>query len=693
MTVSAVVPRTRYVGAGTAGPFGFGWRVDNKNQIKVVKVNIATGVETLLTVDVNYTVSGIGVALGGTVTLVAAVLGNGTESLVIVANIPLEQGLTLSDHDDFPAATVEQRLDWMMRIAQRHSDQINRSLVLYETDIWGSGEFNAGANRIANLADPVNAQDAITKYYHDSTFLPVMVGYVADAQAAADDAADSASTAAATMAAADAAVVIAEAAAALAASLAPNVGTSFTKLRSDPYLTLMNLDLTGQVTPDKMWLSGRMLAYGVSDVDPATGLRAANIIQVSDIVDNSSAPGVFSAFTVLHRLGGGATAGTKHTIEANLGISGMVAGDDATGYKALVAMQASAYATANVGGVGGAVAADWSGGLFGGNDHPRLAAGATFWGGVTGREINVEIETGASAWTKVGLWIVKGSNDAVRGYALDVALAIVDNAINGTPWKNGILFGGTSGVWPFSSVDSTLIGAQRRIYPADIGVRTMAAQYGIDFRDVVFTDAAFASHNFKVDDAGEVEARRFQVVHQTVTGASYPIFEGSQEWNDAAVNFLGFFMNVTATASGAGSLIWAIQLNGINQFIMNKFGEVRALVNFGVGIGAATAILWPDANHHLGLHNAANSQKFSVYDTYGSAVNHRRLSMLGGAGYMGIEVEAAGAGIANTDLWLKPYGTGLVRFGTRVANADAAITGYISVKDETGATYKLALIA
>lgn len=47
----------------------------------------------------------------------------------------------------------------------------------------------------------------------------------------------------------------------------------------------------------------------------------------------------------------------------------------------------------------------------------------------------------------------------------------------------------------------------------------------------------------------------------------------------------------------------------------------------------------------------------------------------------------------NIDLQLTPKGTGLVKFGTLTANADASITGYVSIRTAAGATVKLAVIA
>lgn len=54
---------------------------------------------------------------------------------------------------------------------------------------------------------------------------------------------------------------------------------------------------------------------------------------------------------------------------------------------------------------------------------------------------------------------------------------------------------------------------------------------------------------------------------------------------------------------------------------------------------------------------------------------------------------AARGANANIDLTISPKGTGLVRLGTWTTNADAAVNGYITIKDSAGNTRKLATIA
>jgi hypothetical protein len=68
-----------------------------------------------------------------------------------------------------------------------------------------------------------------------------------------------------------------------------------------------------------------------------------------------------------------------------------------------------------------------------------------------------------------------------------------------------------------------------------------------------------------------------------------------------------------------------------------------------------------------------------------------RLSITGGIAGAAPVLSTNGSD-TNIDLTLTPKGTGNVRFGTRTASADAAITGYIEIKDSGGTIRRLAVI-
>ncbi len=46
----------------------------------------------------------------------------------------------------------------------------------------------------------------------------------------------------------------------------------------------------------------------------------------------------------------------------------------------------------------------------------------------------------------------------------------------------------------------------------------------------------------------------------------------------------------------------------------------------------------------------------------------------------------------NVDVFFEPKGTGSLRFGTHTGSADAAVSGYITIKDAGGTVRKLAVI-
>ncbi|WP_154605968.1 hypothetical protein [Arthrobacter sp. AQ5-05] len=56
-------------------------------------------------------------------------------------------------------------------------------------------------------------------------------------------------------------------------------------------------------------------------------------------------------------------------------------------------------------------------------------------------------------------------------------------------------------------------------------------------------------------------------------------------------------------------------------------------------------------------------------------------------------LQVVNAGANNVDLHLVPAGTGMIRFGTRTANADAPVNGYVSIKGADGGLIALATIA
>ena len=129
----------------------------------------------------------------------------------------------------------------------------------------------------------------------------------------------------------------------------------------------------------------------------------------------------------------------------------------------------------------------------------------------------------------------------------------------------------------------------------------------------------------------------------TVT-ASSPLLDMAETWNNAAVAFTGWRLNVTDTASAAGSLLLDLRIGGSTAFSVRKDGYVSVgtganialnpsinagLVfgydNLGIIFGASSDLrLVRDAANTLALRNGTAAQAFRVYNTYTDGANYER---------------------------------------------------------------------
>lgn len=160
MTVETQIDRIEYDGNGTTVAFPFPYKFFSTNDL-VVYLRLVDETETLQVFGANYSLSGVGLDVGGTVTMtVAPAVG---QKLVIYRDPPLTQLTDYIEGDKFPAESHESALDKLTMLVQRISNRVARSLSLRITDGVTGGAFNANSNRISNLSDPINNQDAVTR--------------------------------------------------------------------------------------------------------------------------------------------------------------------------------------------------------------------------------------------------------------------------------------------------------------------------------------------------------------------------------------------------------------------------------------------------------------------------------------------------------------------------------------------------
>jgi hypothetical protein len=131
MTVAVTTSKVLYApGAPTTGPFTFSFEIYDDTDLRVVKRS-ATGIDTLLAMTTDYTVSAGPWPSGGTVTTIVAVAVG--EKLLIKLNLDATQGKDLPTAGIFPAEDVEQALDRNVKLIQQVTETVARCVQFQET--------------------------------------------------------------------------------------------------------------------------------------------------------------------------------------------------------------------------------------------------------------------------------------------------------------------------------------------------------------------------------------------------------------------------------------------------------------------------------------------------------------------------------------------------------------------------------
>jgi len=121
MTVSAHSGRNNYVGNGSQLAFSYTFKIFTKNDIEVLVDGVTK------TVDTDYTVSGLGVAGGGTVTFTVAP-ANG-KAVTLLRKQTLEQQSDYQANEDFPAERIEKDLDKLIMDVQMLQERLARAVL------------------------------------------------------------------------------------------------------------------------------------------------------------------------------------------------------------------------------------------------------------------------------------------------------------------------------------------------------------------------------------------------------------------------------------------------------------------------------------------------------------------------------------------------------------------------------------
>ncbi|WP_065755378.1 hypothetical protein [Bradyrhizobium paxllaeri] len=96
-----------YIGNGATTVFDYEFRILNEAHIRVIRAQ--AGIETVLTLGADYTVSGVGDAGGGSIT--ATVAPTAAQTITILRDVPFTQDTDLENQGSYFAETIEAALD------------------------------------------------------------------------------------------------------------------------------------------------------------------------------------------------------------------------------------------------------------------------------------------------------------------------------------------------------------------------------------------------------------------------------------------------------------------------------------------------------------------------------------------------------------------------------------------------------
>lgn len=127
MTQASTPLRAVGTGNSVTENWPYGWMVEDETHLKVTKVTIATNVEETLTVNSDYTVTGVGVGSGYVV--ITPAISNAYR-LVITPNLPEEQEIDFTNENSVPPERVELGLDRCVRLVKQLSEKVARAVLV-----------------------------------------------------------------------------------------------------------------------------------------------------------------------------------------------------------------------------------------------------------------------------------------------------------------------------------------------------------------------------------------------------------------------------------------------------------------------------------------------------------------------------------------------------------------------------------
>lgn len=131
MTVTTTKAEQTHTGNGAATSFATNFKLLNSSDLVVKTRVIATGVESVKTLGVDYSISGIGADAGATVTYPLS--GDelpATEEIILIREVAFSQTTSIRNQSGFFPAVLEDAYDLTVMMAQQNKAQTDRALKL-----------------------------------------------------------------------------------------------------------------------------------------------------------------------------------------------------------------------------------------------------------------------------------------------------------------------------------------------------------------------------------------------------------------------------------------------------------------------------------------------------------------------------------------------------------------------------------
>lgn len=148
MTVSSTTSKASYSGNGSTTVFTVPFYFLEAADLQVI-LRSSAGVETVQTLTTNYTVAGVGVTSGGTVTMLVAPAAGTT--LTILRNAAATQETDLLPNDRLPAESLETALDKLTMLVQQLDEETGRSLKYPASDADVSAQIPSISTRASKF--------------------------------------------------------------------------------------------------------------------------------------------------------------------------------------------------------------------------------------------------------------------------------------------------------------------------------------------------------------------------------------------------------------------------------------------------------------------------------------------------------------------------------------------------------------